>query len=291
MTAQSRAIDRIMRICATAAMDDRSLRVAILNEIRPVVAFDAFVWLLTDPQTEVGCSPPGRRTLPARIAAADHAQVPHAVQSLDTIEGPGRTHARKQWGAVGTQPRMELAAQPVWGHRRGDRGFSRPSGLLGFPGSLEDQPFGALHRIRGGFPTLDREGCDRGASRVAGRHFQARPANYSWGRAGSPDPVPGAGGASADGRDERVPAVADPTRPRAPADPRRGLQRWRAAPRRGGRGRSAPTLGACAPVSRSLAYAASRAARSPGPCRYPGHSRYHRKELTNGPTGALLESP
>jgi DNA-binding CsgD family transcriptional regulator len=57
MTAQSRAIDRIMRICATVAMDDRSLRVAILKEIRPVVAFDAFVWLLTDPQTEVGCSP------------------------------------------------------------------------------------------------------------------------------------------------------------------------------------------------------------------------------------------
>jgi DNA-binding CsgD family transcriptional regulator len=57
MTAQSRAIDRIMRICSSAAPDDRSLRVAILNEIRPVVAFDAFVWLLTDPQTEVGCSP------------------------------------------------------------------------------------------------------------------------------------------------------------------------------------------------------------------------------------------
>ena len=57
MTEQLRAIDRIMRICATGALDDRSLRVAILNEIRPVVAFDAFVWLLTDPQTEVGCSP------------------------------------------------------------------------------------------------------------------------------------------------------------------------------------------------------------------------------------------
>src|SRR5258708_24995781 len=57
MNAQSRAIDRITRICATAGTDDRSLRVAILNEIRPVVAFDAFVWLLTDPQTEVGCSP------------------------------------------------------------------------------------------------------------------------------------------------------------------------------------------------------------------------------------------
>jgi DNA-binding CsgD family transcriptional regulator len=57
MTAQLRAIDRIMRICATAALDDRSLRVAILNEIRPAVAFDAFAWLLTDPETEVGCSP------------------------------------------------------------------------------------------------------------------------------------------------------------------------------------------------------------------------------------------
>ncbi len=57
MTAQLRAIERIMRICATATLDDRSLRVAILNEIRRVVAFDAFVWLLTDPQTEVGSSP------------------------------------------------------------------------------------------------------------------------------------------------------------------------------------------------------------------------------------------
>jgi DNA-binding CsgD family transcriptional regulator len=57
MTAQSRAIVRIMQICATAAPDDRSVRVAILNEIRPAVAFDASVWVLTDPETEVGCSP------------------------------------------------------------------------------------------------------------------------------------------------------------------------------------------------------------------------------------------
>src|SRR5258708_19961050 len=57
MNAQSRAIDRITRICATAGTDDRSLRVGIINEIRAVVGFDAFVWLLTDPQTEVGCSP------------------------------------------------------------------------------------------------------------------------------------------------------------------------------------------------------------------------------------------
>src|SRR5258708_21981493 len=57
MTAQWRAIDGMMRMCETATLDDRSLRVAILKEIRTVVAFDAFVWLLTDPQTEVGSSP------------------------------------------------------------------------------------------------------------------------------------------------------------------------------------------------------------------------------------------
>jgi DNA-binding CsgD family transcriptional regulator len=57
MTAQTRAIDRILRICATPSLDDRALRVDLLHEIRSAVAFDAFVWLLTDPETEVGCSP------------------------------------------------------------------------------------------------------------------------------------------------------------------------------------------------------------------------------------------
>jgi DNA-binding CsgD family transcriptional regulator len=71
MTVQSRAVDQVMRICASTGLDDRSLRVAILNEIRPVVAFDAFAWLLTDPETEVGCSPladvPSLRELPRLI--------------------------------------------------------------------------------------------------------------------------------------------------------------------------------------------------------------------------------
>jgi DNA-binding CsgD family transcriptional regulator len=33
------------------------LRLAVLDEIRSVVAFDAYAWLLTDPETEVGCAP------------------------------------------------------------------------------------------------------------------------------------------------------------------------------------------------------------------------------------------
>lgn len=44
------------RICGRHD-DARSLRLAVLQEIRAVVKFDAFSWLLTDPETEVGCAP------------------------------------------------------------------------------------------------------------------------------------------------------------------------------------------------------------------------------------------
>jgi DNA-binding CsgD family transcriptional regulator len=37
--------------------DARSLRLAVLDEIRGVAPFDAYAWMLTDPETEVGSSP------------------------------------------------------------------------------------------------------------------------------------------------------------------------------------------------------------------------------------------
>lgn len=56
------AIERVERLCAEALIDDRhvdavSVRLAVLDEIRRVVAFDAYAWLLTDPETEVGSAP------------------------------------------------------------------------------------------------------------------------------------------------------------------------------------------------------------------------------------------
>lgn len=50
------AIKRAERICEQTD-DERSLRISLLGEIRRVVPFDAYSWLLTDPETEVGCSP------------------------------------------------------------------------------------------------------------------------------------------------------------------------------------------------------------------------------------------
>jgi DNA-binding CsgD family transcriptional regulator len=53
----SRALERITRLCASTSADAVALRLAVLAEIRGAVGFDAYAWLLTDPETEVGSAP------------------------------------------------------------------------------------------------------------------------------------------------------------------------------------------------------------------------------------------
>jgi DNA-binding CsgD family transcriptional regulator len=57
ISAQSRAIERVVRLCRNTTADALSLRLAVLEEIRRAVEFDAHAWLLTDPETEVGSAP------------------------------------------------------------------------------------------------------------------------------------------------------------------------------------------------------------------------------------------
>jgi len=54
--ALSRARERVSRICDSAG-DARTLRLDLLDAIRRVVGFDAYAWLVTDPETSVGCAP------------------------------------------------------------------------------------------------------------------------------------------------------------------------------------------------------------------------------------------
>lgn len=65
-----RAVVRVARLC-DAHVDARALRRALIEEIRQAVPFDAYAWLLTDPETEVGCAPladvPWLRELPRQI--------------------------------------------------------------------------------------------------------------------------------------------------------------------------------------------------------------------------------
>jgi DNA-binding CsgD family transcriptional regulator len=55
-TTHRQTIDKVARIC-DAHEDARALRVALIEEIRRIVDFDAYAWLLTDPETEVGSAP------------------------------------------------------------------------------------------------------------------------------------------------------------------------------------------------------------------------------------------
>ena len=56
VTSHTHARERITRICRSGA-DARALRLQVLAVIRRVVGFDAYAWLITDPQTSVGSSP------------------------------------------------------------------------------------------------------------------------------------------------------------------------------------------------------------------------------------------
>jgi DNA-binding CsgD family transcriptional regulator len=54
--ARERSRRRILRIC-DSSVDGRTLRVELLAELGRQVPFDAYAWLLTDPETSVGSSP------------------------------------------------------------------------------------------------------------------------------------------------------------------------------------------------------------------------------------------
>lgn len=56
VSARRRAVERVVRACVGPS-DLRSLRLALLDGIRAAAGFDAYAWLLTDPETEVGAAP------------------------------------------------------------------------------------------------------------------------------------------------------------------------------------------------------------------------------------------
>jgi DNA-binding CsgD family transcriptional regulator len=55
-TARGQAREQILELCRGGA-DARALRLEVLAVLRRVIGFDAYVWLVTDPQTSVGSAP------------------------------------------------------------------------------------------------------------------------------------------------------------------------------------------------------------------------------------------
>jgi DNA-binding CsgD family transcriptional regulator len=55
-SADGAVLDRVLRLCS-AGLDARTLRLELLAEVGRAVGFDAYAWLLTDPETSVGSAP------------------------------------------------------------------------------------------------------------------------------------------------------------------------------------------------------------------------------------------
>jgi len=126
------ARERVERIAAVAG-DDRSIRGAVLEQIRRVIPFDHHVWVGTDPVTAVGASPlaavPSLGDLPSLIRLKYLTSVNRWTglpvdRAVTLVEATGRDLGRSRlWrellGGYGVQD----VASAVFGDRHGCWGF------------------------------------------------------------------------------------------------------------------------------------------------------------------------
>ncbi|HEY2266509.1 MAG TPA: helix-turn-helix transcriptional regulator [Streptosporangiaceae bacterium] len=130
-TAYTRARETIGRLCASGA-GPRALRLEALAVIRPVVGFDAYAWLVTDPETAVGSSPladvPCLPRLPELIrlkyltAVNRWTALPGAVASLAQATG-GELSRSLLWRELLREYQVTDIASSVYRDRFGCWGF------------------------------------------------------------------------------------------------------------------------------------------------------------------------
>src|SRR5438874_4473285 len=130
-SAYARARETIMRICRGEA-DVRMLRLEALDAIRRAVSFDAYAWLLTDPETSVGSSPladvPCLPQLPQLIrlkyatAVNRWTRLPSASASLHEATG-GSLSLSLMWRELLSQYQVTDIASSVYRDRFGCWGF------------------------------------------------------------------------------------------------------------------------------------------------------------------------
>ncbi|HZM65512.1 MAG TPA: helix-turn-helix transcriptional regulator [Nakamurella sp.] len=86
--ARTRASERIGEICA-AQLDATALRRGVLDAMRGVVEFDAFVWLSTDPVTTVGVAPFARVPCLPELPALIKAKYATGINRWTSLAGAG----------------------------------------------------------------------------------------------------------------------------------------------------------------------------------------------------------
>jgi hypothetical protein len=130
-SAYAKAGETIMRICRGEA-DVRMLRLEALDAIRRAVSFDAYAWLLTDPETSVGSSPladvPCLPQLPQLIrlkyatAVNRWTRLPSGAASLHGATG-GSLSLSLMWRELLSQYQVTDIASSVYRDRFGCWGF------------------------------------------------------------------------------------------------------------------------------------------------------------------------
>jgi DNA-binding NarL/FixJ family response regulator len=129
--AYARAREAIEQICRSGA-DARTLRLEALAAIRRAVGFDAYAWLITDPETSVGSSPladvPGLPDLPQLIrlkyltAVNRWTGLPRGTVSLAAATG-GELSRSLMWRELLHRYQVTDIASSVYRDRFGSWGF------------------------------------------------------------------------------------------------------------------------------------------------------------------------
>jgi DNA-binding CsgD family transcriptional regulator len=84
--AYARERGRVLRIC-DATGEARTLRLELLEAIRRVVGFDAYAWLVTDPETAVGCAPLADVPCLAQLPQLIHLKYLTTINRWTTLPG------------------------------------------------------------------------------------------------------------------------------------------------------------------------------------------------------------
>ena len=170
----TRARDQILRLCE-GDPDARTQRLQVLAVLRRVIGFDAYVWLLTDPETSVGSAPladvPCLPELPRLIRLKYLTTVNRWTSMITPVaslcqETGGDLARSLMWRDLLCQYQIGDIATSVYRDRFGCWAFSRP---LAQAGGIPVRGGGT------GVPEQHRRSAHRGAAAQPGRGLRGRP--------------------------------------------------------------------------------------------------------------------
>jgi len=125
---EATSLARVASACRSDA-DDRGLRVGVLDALRAIAPYDAFAWLLTDPETTVGAAPlaqvPCLDRLPAliRLRYLDRVNRWTRADPGPAVAWAGRAAPDDEWRDFVTEYGVVDVASVVFADRFGCWGF------------------------------------------------------------------------------------------------------------------------------------------------------------------------